>query len=54
MTNFKLSKFKEIAADSLKFDENGRKFSRQVRKRCGKSSHDRLKNAVEKDFARYE
>ena len=41
MANFKLSKFKGIAADSFKFDENGRKFSWKIRKRYGKSSHDR-------------
>ena len=39
-TNFGLF---QTADDSFKFDENGRKFSRQGRKRCGKG-----------DVARYE
>ena len=51
MTNFRLFQIFEIAADSFKFVENGRRYSWQVRKRCGKSSHDRLENAVEKDVA---
>ena len=35
-TNFRLSKLKEFADDNFEFDENGRKFSKQVENTVGK------------------
>ena len=36
MTNFRLSKLKEFADNNFKFDENGRKLSKQVENTVGK------------------
>ena len=36
MTNFRPSKLKEFADDNFKFDENGRKLSKQVENTVGK------------------
>ena len=36
MTNFRLFKLKEFTDDNFKFDENGRKLSKQVEKTVGK------------------
>ena len=33
------SKLKEFADNSFKFDENGRKFSKRVKKHCGKKEN---------------
>ena len=36
MTYFRLFQLKEVADDNFKFDENGRKFSKQVENTVGK------------------